>query len=88
MHGQRTPRTLSEAVGRVVNARRKELGISVDEFAVRMRMSKTSIYSHSNGKHSPSLSTLEEYAHVLRLDIGNMIKSAQALLVARNEASE
>lgn len=84
----RRPRTLGEAVGYVVGERRRELGMSVVMLALLTRTSTTTIYSFQQGKHSPSLTTLEEYARALRVNVSDLLARAERLLETQSEAAE
>jgi transcriptional regulator with XRE-family HTH domain len=65
--------TLQETFGDKVRARRQELGMNQKEFAEKLDMHQPDVCNIENGKHAPTLTTVERIAKVLKVKPGSLL---------------
>ena len=65
-----------ERIGRNVAARRREVGLSQTELAVRCNLARGSIVNIENGKQRATLHTLSEIADALDVDMHSLLPSS------------
>lgn len=62
----------SEKLGKKVQKLRKELGISQEQFAFKLGISRTHAGHIEQGRRSPSLEMLDKIARVLRVKVKDL----------------
>ena len=75
----RQARTIEQAFGRVVQARRKQLGLSQEELGFRSGLHRTFISQIERGVKSPSLRTLQTLASALDTEAGALVGEAERM---------
>ena len=63
-----------EAIGQIIKARRKELGLTQNTLALLSQVGINTIVSIERGSKSPSIETLTKVADVLGLDVKLVVK--------------
>ena len=63
-----------EAIGQIIKARRKELGLTQNTLALLSQVGINTIVSIERGSKSPSFETLTKVADVLGLDVKLVVK--------------
>ena len=63
-----------EAIGQIIKARRKELGLTQNTLALLSQVGINTIVSIERGSKSPSIQTLTKVADVLGLDVKLVVK--------------
>lgn len=66
-----TPTILNthEKLGKIIHAKRKELGLEIADMCDYSDVSQNSMYNIENGKGNPTLATLEKILDVLGLEL-------------------
>ena len=65
----------TEAIGQIIKARRKELGLTQNTLALLSQVGINTIVSIERGSKSPSIETLRKVADVLGLDVKLEVKN-------------
>lgn len=76
---EKASRSLSSLLGTVVAQRRRESGISQEEFAFRAGLHRTSISLIERGCKSPTLDTLDQIAKALGVSPAVLLADAERL---------
>ena len=63
-----------EAIGQIIKARRKELGLTQNTLALLSQVGINTIVSIERGSKSPSIDTLTKVADVLGLEVRLVVK--------------
>ena len=74
---------LSEVVGKNIAMRRKELGISQKELAIKLDITQDALNRMEKGRIAPKMSRLEEIASELRCTVPFLFRSDHATLQER-----
>ena len=71
--------SLRQAFGQAVRGRRKELGLSQEELGERADLHRTYVSQVERGLKSPSLTSIEHLAKVLRVRPSELVHAAEKL---------
>ena len=66
-----------ERVGKIISARRKELGLEQKELALYSQVSESILSNLENGKSNTTINTLEKILEVLGMELAVEIKKKQ-----------
>lgn len=76
-------RSLLRALGREVKARREQLGLSQDEFALRAGLHRTYISDIEHGKRNVTVDVLKRLSDALECDPSTLVSRAEKLMNKR-----
>ena len=64
--------TIKERLGNKIQKLRKELGLTQEEFAEKINISRTHMGHIEQGRKSPSLKVMEKFARTLKVKVSDL----------------
>lgn len=86
--GSRKIHNLSLLVGENIARRRKQLGMTQDDLAERLKISGSAMSRIESGQASPRFSRLEELAEILECQVADLFRTANKPLSVRLDTIE
>lgn len=74
---------LAEIVGKNISERRKKLGLSQKEFAIKLDVTQDALNRMEKGRIAPKMSRLETIAELLKCPVSYLFRSQDDALQAR-----
>jgi transcriptional regulator with XRE-family HTH domain len=68
---------LHTELGRAIRARREELGLSQERFAMQAQLDRTYLSGIERGERNPSLTNLARIADALGVKLGRLLEQAE-----------
>jgi transcriptional regulator with XRE-family HTH domain len=68
---------LHTELGRAIRARREELGLSQERFAMQAQLDRTYLSGIERGERNPSLTNLARIADALGVNLGRLLEQAE-----------